>query len=616
MLLILLNWLYIFLLAWIWGHMGLAGWNAVFQRKADAAQHPALLFFSGLALLASAASLAWHLTPLGGGVNLWLSAVALIYAGWQRQAMLREFSAWRDALARAPMLPIAFGVVLILALALLASATPPGMYYDEGLYYLPFIKWINTYAAVPGLGCLHPRLAFNSNWHLLTALFNWRFLTESVLNDLNGLAHILLGFYALTGLVGLLREGWKMQYAFRFSLLIPTHLLSGYLKAPTADVIVVILSWLIFERFLLKANEKRLAAADADTLLITLLAALTCTIKLSAFPVVLLPLYIGLRLLLRKEWRVIAMMALATLLVLGPWMYRNYILSGYLVFPLYQLDLFNPDWKVPPEIAKEEVTYIKAFAINAFEPYHEVVKQPVRVWFRDWFSRLQLSSKGILFLALCSSILLLAAGLKELLRKGKAFFELYEGWLVLMGTLAFGLTLWIAMAPDFRFGYSYTTTLYLLMLCTVAEWFRSLTNWQGLTRYGFVALTALFYLIAFRAPASEYRCTAAKSGSWYWVSPARYGSLPVVQTDETGTFRIYASPCNDQCWDSALPCSPFTDVGAELRDPFKGLQGGFRMTNPDVARYEALQTYYQPLPGKPPLPAGCVLFDCAVPAAP
>jgi len=42
------------------------------------------------------------------------------------------------------------------------------------------------------------------------------------------------------------------------------------------------------------------------------------------------------------------------LVILTPWVARNIILSGYLVYPVPQIDLFSVDWKLPYQYVIDE----------------------------------------------------------------------------------------------------------------------------------------------------------------------------------------------------------------------------------------------------------------------
>ncbi|MDE7231701.1 MAG: hypothetical protein K2N37_01295, partial [Lachnospiraceae bacterium] len=58
--------------------------------------------------------------------------------------------------------------------------------YDTGLYHAQAIRWIEDYGVVPGLGNLHMRLAYNSAFMSLQALFSLGWLLGQSLHTLNG----------------------------------------------------------------------------------------------------------------------------------------------------------------------------------------------------------------------------------------------------------------------------------------------------------------------------------------------------------------------------------------------------------------------------------------------
>jgi hypothetical protein len=71
---------------------------------------------------------------------------------------------------------ILFGCIIILAFMYIASLSSYSKWlewaYDTDLYHAQTIRWYNEYGTPPGLGNLHTRLAFNSSWLSLAALFD------------------------------------------------------------------------------------------------------------------------------------------------------------------------------------------------------------------------------------------------------------------------------------------------------------------------------------------------------------------------------------------------------------------------------------------------------------
>lgn len=89
-------------------------------------------------------------------------------------ASLTKRNRWRN-LTRRPstgvLACIAAALVAIIWVASRSMLSPTS--YDTGLYYLQSIRWINSYATVPGLGNLHDRLAFNQSFFSFAAALNF-----------------------------------------------------------------------------------------------------------------------------------------------------------------------------------------------------------------------------------------------------------------------------------------------------------------------------------------------------------------------------------------------------------------------------------------------------------
>jgi hypothetical protein len=61
------------------------------------------------------------------------------------------------------------------------QSLPTAYASEEGLYYINTIQWMSEYPAIPSLGNLSTALAYNSNWHILTAFFSFHFWAIKIL---------------------------------------------------------------------------------------------------------------------------------------------------------------------------------------------------------------------------------------------------------------------------------------------------------------------------------------------------------------------------------------------------------------------------------------------------
>ena len=84
-------------------------------------------------------------------------------------------------------------IVLILLVAMLMIGSYKPTFYDTKLYHGQAIRWIEEYGIVKGLGVLHNRLAYNSAFMCLQALFGYRYIFGVELHSVNAfLAFVFL----------------------------------------------------------------------------------------------------------------------------------------------------------------------------------------------------------------------------------------------------------------------------------------------------------------------------------------------------------------------------------------------------------------------------------------
>jgi len=124
---------------------------------------------------------------------------------------------------------------------------------------------------------------------------------------------------------------------------------------------------------------------------------------------------------------------------------RNLLLSGYLFYPVYQIDFFSFDWKADPEAASRIASFIKYFNRVPSLPAEETRKLSGISWLPLWFLDLQPYDKLIIVTGVsgfCFSPLLIrkTAGIS----KPAALFVL---------VMIAQLTSWLFTAPDTRFAY-------------------------------------------------------------------------------------------------------------------------------------------------------------------
>lgn len=98
----------------------------------------------------------------------------------------------------------------------------------------------------------------------------------------------------------------------------------------------------------------------------------------------MLAIYPAILLIRKKLWKNIAVCLLCGVAVLIPFLVRNVLISGWLVYPLASIDLFHVDWKIPVEYLEKDSAQIKVWGRCLFDV--EKLDLPLREWFPVWWN--------------------------------------------------------------------------------------------------------------------------------------------------------------------------------------------------------------------------------------
>lgn len=234
---------------------------------------------------------------------------------------------------------ICCSVILVLLYASSSSSQ-----VDNETYYIQTIKWLNEYGFVPGLANLHIFYAQTSGWHILQSAFSFSYFGIHT-NDLNGFC-MLLGIGSSLHSLKLYQENYS-QIDLCFGLMSAGLLLLLPLtSAPSPDLAVLVFSIFLFDYFI--KSLRRTASSALPILFI--FATFIVYIKISAFPILLLPLfYLFYN---RRYTKIESIQTLIICLVaLALFVVKNTIISGYPLYPSQFLnDIYKTDFALPESI--------------------------------------------------------------------------------------------------------------------------------------------------------------------------------------------------------------------------------------------------------------------------
>ncbi|MBC7607027.1 MAG: hypothetical protein H7199_08735 [Burkholderiales bacterium] len=234
--------------------------------------------------------------------------------------------------------------ILLQGLILLWQSASNIYFTDNETYYIQTIKWLNEYGFVNGLANLHIFFGQTSGWHIAQSAFNFSFIYANF-NDLNGLCLFLFNVFAIMKLNAYFEN--KNKLALCFGLLpLANLLLFQFSGVPSPDLAAYLIGFLVFYYFL--DSSQNLTAANFQ--LVFILSIFAVYVKITTLPLLILPvlLFISNFKKLKKQ---IGLSLGLFVLVLGLLVVKNYILTGYPLFPFSLLrDSFASKATLPVEL--------------------------------------------------------------------------------------------------------------------------------------------------------------------------------------------------------------------------------------------------------------------------
>jgi hypothetical protein len=548
MLATILIWLYTLFLCYVYGFLFLKLLQRFLRIEADFPIFP-LIVVTGLVALTTLASFFSLFLQTGLFLNLLLFGGALIVV-LTRRVPLPRFA------GSAAVLP--WAIISVALLIVLENATHRPLNPDTNIYHAQAIHWIESYPAVPGLGNLHGRLAFNSGWFVSNALFSLAFLGLRSFHLTASVLFLAVLLYFRDGFQAIARGEYSVSAFLKiFSFPLAFSLLGAEISSPGTDLPVILLLWVI--AVLWAEHSERVQSFHP--LLIVLLSTFVLSVKLSAAPILLLALFLCGSMLFRREKHQFTGMAVFAGFVLLPFLVRNMILSGYLLYPFPVIDLFSFDWKVPAERAVSERISILSWAHFPRMDPAQVLAMPFGQWFPQWLEDQTINRRIMLFTALLSPLMAAPGAIFKIASRHHWF-----GWLVFY----LGVLFWLFTAPDFRFVYGFIIPTILLAFIPWLRLALSRLQFSLVPVSHILSVSVLAYLLFAWAASFEARTFADRL-----LLPADYDRVS-TQACALKNSMAFCAKAYHACSYDSFPCIPGPRPWVELRS--STLRDGFRST--------------------------------------
>jgi len=445
--------------------------------------------------------------------------------------------------------------------------------FDTDLYHAQTVRWYNEYGTPPGLGNLHARLAFNSSWLSLAALFDnglwdgrsaWVMPALALLGGVLYFLHELIFsrksgicLYALCILVWLLLKAVRGAASPALYYDDPVHVLNA---------VIVLEAYCLFSGYNRNLSKKEIN--DAANLL--MLGASAFMIKPIGAVSLLFSGLLTLFLLIRNakqtvsSWFKICVPALCALSI---WVAKNMFLSGYLMYPL-PIFAMPFDWTMPFSLADGYYKAVLAWAKMPGPDAIQSLENGFLFWFKPWLID-NLKSRPFLLLTVFPSLLAIIIWFFNI-----RYNDIKKAFYFLIWTFV-SIIYWFLTAPDLRFGEGFFWVC-LAAACLFAipdtPRFAIMDFWKNqkirIAFYYFWGL-CIICMIGYAAFSSKRNLLTigtipSRPVKEYTVNPNSPFNVWIPDDDSDG-----------RTGNSPLPSAPYTPINLEMREP-GNLAKGFR----------------------------------------
>lgn len=440
---VILVWTYMLITCYVTGYAAL---TAVCTKADYSVKKDSSYLFAGIALVTVYAQFFSIVYKVGLAANIVLLLICsgcLFFYG--KQMYLHLKSRWREQWKKTGQLKTGLLVLLIL---LFAYGTSTGIiHYDTGLYHAQSIRWIEEYGVVPGLGNLHTRLAYNSASFCLSALYSFAFLGGQSYHCVVGFLALLL---AVVCFAGMFRRNFTKPVLADFVRIMGIYyllIIFDEMISPASDYFMVLLVFYIIITWLELLEQKETSYMPYG--LLCVLCVSVVTMKLSGALILLLTIKPAVMLIRQKKGKVIAGFLGAGIVTVLPFLIRNVILSGWLVYPFTFLDLFSFDFKIPKGLAEYDSREIQVWGRG----YTDVTRyeETIRQWIPGWAASLDSINKVFLLMAIASLLVFAGLTVYALVKRRKEMLD----FLLVAGCMGACFLFWLTSAPLIRYGCVY-----------------------------------------------------------------------------------------------------------------------------------------------------------------
>ncbi len=451
MVVVIISWIYYFALCLIIG-MGLKKALAGVLGRSWSFQ-PVDYVVAGIAAITLYAGFFSILYKVGMIAHLGLLAAAAIIGYGNRKEI-------KELLIKGKKLCFSWeGFFFFCFILLIAFFTSRGTFHtDTNIYHAQNIRLYEEYGLIRGMANLQLHYGYNSLYLAFAAIMSLGWLLPWSLHTTTGFVEVVLCLYALHRLKGFKEHRGHMEDAGCVCILFYALVNITGSMSPATDYPTMFLSIYMITAWLRGMEKKAHYSVYA---LLSVFAVFLGTMKLSAISMALVVIYPAWFLLKEKKWRDIAIYMGLGVITLAPYLIRNVLLSGWLIYPFEAIDLFNVDWKVPLEYLLVDAYQIKVWGRCLYDI--SLIDMPFGEWLPIWWESQERYAQMLLYGNILGLIL---SGLNLVYKWVKRIPVRGELVVLYAGMLA-SAAMWFMMAPFIRYGLAF---LLVIPIVAMASW--------------------------------------------------------------------------------------------------------------------------------------------------
>lgn len=400
------------------------------------------------------------------------------------------------------------------------------------------------------------RLAYNSAFMCLQALFSLKWLLGQSLHTLNGFFCLICIGYAVMTVRTQKDRWWCGSDILKCLMLLYIVMQRHHLSSPCTDLWAMLLVFYVCIKWfeLAERNEQ----AETPWCFICLTAIYAVTVKLSAAVLVLLAVYPLYMLIIKRDGKRIWGNIIAAVFIVLPFLIRNVILSGYLVYPYAGIDLFSVDWKMAESDVNNDSLFIKIYGwgYTTKQEYEDSLLQRIPHWFHTQRTGTQML---ILVGTVCAAILMFR--LYRFMRSKRLRESIFTG------TILLSLLFWFLTAPLDRYGAVY----FMIIIAAAAE---GICEWRWNVAMNRLAdVTALLVMIVLCGVYVSRLGVVYTTERAYFVKQPDYPEWAVVQKRIDDAV-VWIPEKGDRTGYFAFPSTPYKNLekihlrGSSLKEGF------------------------------------------------